>query len=175
MTVMKGPSRKKPKAAKPEITRLSLFSPPQEETPAAQKRAVIQKDIGPKAKGPLPHFGAKHPEHAYARGETPVPPSGQEIPPQYGTPEPAQAPIPEAAPPSSGSGMGIFITGFIIFITIFFVLLTMNDDNGGGYCQTTCDGYSISVAPGCDCPTGSRYYDTITNGPCVGCKQCICG
>ncbi len=160
---------------KPEVVRLSLFSPPAEK-PTRQKRAVVPKDVGPKAKGKLPYYKENPPKYAYARHETPVPPGAQRIPPQYGEPQynaPAQTP---AQPPSSGSNMGIWITGVIIFFVIIFVLLTM-DDGGGGFssCQTTCDGYSISVAPGCDCPSGSRYYNTITNGPCIGCKQCICG
>lgn len=161
---------------KPEIIRLSLFGGAKEAS-KREKRAVIQKDVGPKAKGKMPYFGAKHGKYAYARGETPVPPGGQSIPPKYGTPEYAQpqTPVQASTPPSSGSNMGVWITGVIIFFVIIYVLVTMSDGGGGGYCQTTCDGYSISVSPGCDCPAGSRYYNTITNGDCIGCKQCICG
>lgn len=163
----------KKKVPKKEFVKLSLFGGAKEAS-TREKRAVIQKDVGPKAKGPMPYFGAKQGKYAYARHETPVPPGGQAIPPQYGTPQ-YNAPVQTPAQPAPSSNMGVWITGIIIFFVIIYVLMTMSDGGGGGYCQTTCDGYAISVAPGCDCPAGSRYYNTITSGDCIGCKQCICG
>jgi len=160
------------KEQKPEVIKLSLFGKPEETQ--HKKRAVIQKDVGPKAEGPLPYFGEKHPKYAYAQHETPVPPGSQQIPPQYG--EPVQPTVSETAPPTSSPGMGLFITGFIIFITIIFVLLTMNDDNGSGFsnCPTRCDGAAIIIDPECSCPSDSKYHSTISNKQCIGCKQCVC-
>ena len=179
MTVKKGPSRKASKVKEPEVIRLSLFGRPEEAQEPRQKRAVVPKDVGPRAERKMPYYGERHPKYAYARGETPVPPGGQQIPPQYGTPEPAQPPAQVPAQPSSGAGTGLVITGIIIFIVIIYVPLTMDDGGGGlGSCQTSCGpgDYEVTVAPQCSCPAGSRYYNTISNPPSMaGYKQCICG
>lgn len=53
-------------------------------------------------------------------------------------------------------------------------------DNGNGGsgdtsgCPTFCDSAAITVAPMCECPPDSTYYDTITGSTCTGCKQCVC-
>lgn len=52
---------------------------------------------------------------------------------------------------------------------------TGNGGSGGtSGCPTICDAAAITVAPQCECPPDSTYYDTITGSTCTGCKQCIC-
>lgn len=69
----------------------------------------------------------------------------------------------------------IFVRDLITFITNDFGVNFGGSANYGVSCQTICNGYSITVAPNCNCPPGSTYYNTITNPPELsGYKQCIC-
>lgn len=160
----------KNKQKKPEVIQLKLFGKPED-----KKRGVIQKDVGPKAKGKLPYFKENSPKYAYAQNETIIPPGNQQIPAQYG--EPAQEAIPEVvqSTQSSGSNTVLIMLGIFIFITIIYALMNINDGGGGfSSCPTSCDGAAIIIEPECSCPSDSRYHSTITNKQCIGCKQCVC-
>lgn len=74
----------------------------------------------------------------------------------------------------------------IILVIIFLINLfsTIGKDLGpggpsGGNCLTTCEGYAVVQAPGCDCPPNSYLspttpYAYLPPGCEKGCKQCIC-
>lgn len=118
--------------------------------------------------------------------------------PQKGNPKPQYrpgfGPQGEKTPTPNLEGQVWWIVIVIIILVIlgafflFDVIKLVSDDfglNDGGSsggssggstaCPTYCDGPSITVAPGCSCPAGSRYYNTITNPPSMyGHKQCLC-
>ena len=70
-----------------------------------------------------------------------------------------------------------FRTWFIMMggAVVFGLLLALFLGGGGdgdqpNGCPTICDARAITIAPVCNCPPDSHYYDTIQGGF----KQCIC-
>jgi len=69
------------------------------------------------------------------------------------------------------------------FISYIAPVFTSGGGGGGGgggtNCLTTCSGFAVVQAPGCDCPPHSHISPTTpiayNNNNCkAGCKQCIC-
>lgn len=109
--------------------------------------------------------------------------------PQRGwTAQPAQNPAPQQNQqlpvPSWWRAIVLIIIVILVLIVVYHFILTLMPTlgqgnvggDGGSGCLTTCEGSGIVIAPNCNCPPGSTYYNTITNPPSMsGYKQCICG
>ena len=81
--------------------------------------------------------------------------------------------------------MVIIIMAILAFIVVFHLISYVLPDivpegpTGNGNCITSCEGFAIVQAPGCDCPSDSYLSPTTpyayNNAECKnGCKQCIC-
>jgi len=78
------------------------------------------------------------------------------------------------------------IIAILVLIVLYNIISDILPDfgglpggGGGGNCLTTCSGFAVVQAPGCDCPPKSHISPTTPyayNGPgCEkGCRQCIC-
>ena len=98
--------------------------------------------------------------------------------------QPVQQPVQQPQQGIPGWWMTVVIVILAIFAFIFFFNLAKailpNIGTGvGSNCITSCEGYVVVQAPGCDCPSGSHLSPTTpyayNNAECKGgCKQCIC-
>jgi len=169
-----GPERvpKKPEQG-PKVKRLSLYPQNREPFTTEYTKEHPSGRYVPSKRKPEMKEPQQSPEQAQQTTNQILQQPVQQAPVQQ---IPQQAPVQPAQPP--GDDMGMIITGVIVIFVIVFAVIMMDDGGGGNGCSTTCSGYRgtyITVAAGCDCPSGSSYYNTITGSTCHGCKQCYCG
>jgi hypothetical protein len=71
------------------------------------------------------------------------------------------------------------MVAYHVIADILPALVPSGDGSTGVNCLTSCEGYAVVQAPGCDCPSDSYLSPTTpyayNNQKCKnGCKQCIC-
>lgn len=101
--------------------------------------------------------------------------------------QPAQQQVQQPQQPQQPVG-GLWRAMIIIILIILAIIFLSNilpnilpdfGTLGGSNCITTCTGYAVVQAPGCDCPPNSYLSPTTPYaykgaGCEKGCKQCIC-